>query len=133
MGSVQENNKKIPDFLQDLAKTDTFDTDMAVKQKSSPLLKIYVVISALWFGFLLLYLNFGFGWDNLSALLPDEFIRFFAKWIYINRQCVAKTLQRNENSETEDLLSRLRRYRRTGIEISGRGSGGGTAWRGHAT
>lgn len=83
MSSVQENNKKIPDFLQDLAKTDTFDTDMAVKQKSSPLLKIYAVISVLWFGFLLLYLNFGFGWDNLSALLPDEFIRFFASLIIV--------------------------------------------------
>ena len=82
MGSVQENNKNIPDFLQDLPKADFVETD-SVKQKSSPLKMTFIAISAAWFAFILFYLNFYFGWDNLKALLPEEFIRFLASTVIV--------------------------------------------------
>ena len=82
MGSVQENNKNIPDFLQDLPKADFVETG-SVKQKSSPLKMTFIAISAAWFAFILFYLNFYFGWDNLKALLPEEFIRFLASTVIV--------------------------------------------------
>ncbi|MBQ7303753.1 MAG: hypothetical protein IJW75_02385 [Alphaproteobacteria bacterium] len=80
METIKED-KKIPEFLQDIPTHDAlFEMKNSVFKKS-PLTKPYFIISAVWFVFIFFYIQFSFGWDSLSALMPDEFIRFLASAI----------------------------------------------------
>ena len=72
-----QEEKKIPDFLQDLPTQEVaFGTTNA--PTFSPLKKAFIIISAVWFSFILLYIQLILGWDNLSVMLPDEFLKFLA-------------------------------------------------------
>ena len=77
MNQIQED-KKIPDFLQDLPAQDTIQNNESLRGRLSPLKKNFVIISIAWFSFILLYIHFLLGWDALSIMLPDEFVRFLA-------------------------------------------------------
>ncbi len=75
---MQEENKSIPDFLINTAsQSNSLPTE---KNDSfvSPLKKPFILVSALWIILVLAYIQFLFGWESLSALLPDEFIAFLA-------------------------------------------------------
>lgn len=78
---TKQEDKKIPEFLQSLPGQDSAVDMSYVAQNASPLKKISIAFCVFWFAFIFLYLHNWFGWDNLHALLPDEFVRFLASMI----------------------------------------------------
>ncbi len=73
---LNQEDKKIPDFLQDIPAPEMYLEQKNTVFKNSNLKKLFVAETVVWFAFIVCYLNFYFGWDNLSTLLPNEFIRF---------------------------------------------------------
>ena len=71
-----QETKKIPDFLKDLPVESIIPEKMTAFSKVSFLKKIFIFVSVTWCFFIGLYLSCVFGWDNLSVLLPDEFVKF---------------------------------------------------------
>ena len=73
---LNQEDKKIPDFLQDIPAPEMYLEQKNTVFKNSNLKKLFVAETAVWFAFIVCYLNFSFCWDNLSPLLPNEFIRY---------------------------------------------------------
>ncbi|MBQ2811425.1 MAG: hypothetical protein IJF12_04565 [Alphaproteobacteria bacterium] len=81
--SQNQEDKKIPDFLQELPVQEINQTQQNLPHKSSFLQKTFLIVSACWFAFILLYIHFLLGWDSLSVILPSEFIKFLALSIIV--------------------------------------------------
>lgn len=73
---LNQEDKKIPDFLQDFSAQDTHVGQKNTVFKSSSLKKLFMAETVFWFAFIVFYMQYSFGWDNLSTLLPNDFIRF---------------------------------------------------------
>lgn len=73
---MQTETQNLPDFLTDgqAAETPASDPDLKIVYK--PLRRTLQLIAAGWIILLFAYIHFGFGWQNLSALLPVEFAQF---------------------------------------------------------
>lgn len=74
---MQTEQNSLPDFLTQQAplasNENTADMPIVAAQ---PLRKILKTISLAWFCVILIYLHFFFGWKNLAAFLPIEFVQF---------------------------------------------------------
>lgn len=76
--NLNQEDKEIPGFLQNLPPQDNMLSGVNTVFKGSPLKKIFTITTLAWCLFILMYIQFSFGWDSFSALLPEEFVRFLA-------------------------------------------------------
>lgn len=73
---MQTDSQNLPDFLTDGQPTDPLPADPDSKIVYKPLRRTLWLITLGWTALFFIFLHFGFGWQNFSALLPIEFARF---------------------------------------------------------
>ncbi|HCU59237.1 MAG TPA: hypothetical protein DIC64_04565 [Alphaproteobacteria bacterium] len=72
---MSEQERKIPQFLEDGEQAEMhYDVDASPK----PLKKTLLALGAFWVIGVFVYLQFLYGWSNLSALMPADFVVFLA-------------------------------------------------------
>lgn len=127
MNIVPTENKDLPEFLQKEASSSNVIPFAKPEQAEhhysrKPLL----IITAVWFGLLFLYIQFALGWSGLTALLPTEFVTFlagaFLSWgalavfvVWLQRSILAvnqaslveQSLKKVLNSQNENMLSEV--------------------------
>ena len=118
-----ENERKIPEFLEENAQV---AENMPFEESPMPLKKTLICFLTVWLCSVLTYLQFFYGWDNLSALRPSDFVLFLAAFfvfpllicllivavrrIYSNlkqNELVEQSLGRFLKTKDENLLSKI--------------------------
>ena len=113
----------IPQFLEDEPEQaqDTISYGMP-----KPLFKTFGIFALVWLLCVFIYLNFFYGWDALSALMPADFVMFLAAFFIFplvifmlmiffkksystlkQNEVVEKTLNRFLKTNDENLLSKI--------------------------
>ncbi|MBR2299747.1 MAG: hypothetical protein IJ870_04145 [Alphaproteobacteria bacterium] len=75
---MSEQERKIPQFLED---GEQAETHYHVDATPQPLKKTLSALGAFWVLGVLVYLQFFYGWSNLSALMPSDFVAFLASFL----------------------------------------------------
>ncbi len=114
--------EQIPQFLEE-----TQQIQETEDQKNSPLLlKTFAIIGGIWFMLTFIYLQFFFGWEAFSSLMPSDFVLFLAAFFIFpviiflvvilfrksystlqQNAMVEKTLNRFLKTNDENLLSKI--------------------------
>lgn len=79
MNIVPTENKDLPEFLQkEPTPSNVIPFAKPEQAEKSSSRKPLLIVTAVWFGLLFLYIQFALGWSGITALLPTEFVTFLA-------------------------------------------------------